>query len=67
MKINNLSITSFINSLKSKLNSGYYFVIQNSNISEKLIEYNKPEKNMLNCDLIKLENFSKMKLNIIKC
>lgn len=63
--INNQSITSFINSLKSKLNSGHHFIIKNSNISQNLIDYNKPEKN-INCDLIILENFSKREVKYNK-
>ena len=57
--INNISITAFINSLNVKLNSGFYFVITNSNFSENLINYNKSEKNLINFDSIKLDNLIK--------
>ena len=63
--INNVSITSFINSLNAKLTSGFYFPITNSNFSENLIDSNKSEK-IINFDLIKLDNFTKKEVKYNK-
>ena len=64
--INDVPITSFINSLNTKLTSGFYFVILNSNFSKNLINYNKSEQNFINFNLIKLENFTKKEVEYNK-
>ena len=64
--INDISIASFINSLNTKLTSGFYFVIINSNFSKNLIDFNKSEQNFINFDLIKLENFTKKEVEYNK-
>ena len=60
------SINSFTNILNDTLVSGFYFLITNSNFSENLCDYNKPEENQINYDLINLHNFSKKEIKYEK-
>ena len=62
----NLSIKSFINILNSKIISGSYFALINSNYSENLNDYNKLLQNQINYDLINLNQFNKKEVEYEK-
>ena len=56
---NNRTIKSYSDILFEKINSGCYFLINYSNLSKNLIDYNKTE-NIINLNLINFDNFKKL-------
>ena len=63
---NNISIESFTSILKDKFISGFYNIIQNSNYSKNLYDYCNYEKQDINYDLLKLNNFNKKEVQYDK-
>ena len=61
-----ISIKSFIDILNEKINSGFYFFITNSNLSNYLDEYYKYKENIINYDNINFKEFNEIEVKYEK-
>ena len=63
---NDISIRSFTKMLNEKLNSGFYFFITSSDITDNLYDYNKFEHDIINYNKININEFHKIEIEYDK-